>query len=179
MNNSEFNDIKLTDANLSEPDGRLKAKFIEYLSQGFPIDGILIHGMYEQKRQYRAWAEKLPIFDFPADWKIQIIPPFCNALIRFIVHKQDARVSIYFDSDNQLGYMNKPYWEAYPIYYGDDVDTFRCYLGEEDELLKVIEKSLNDQINNPKKIKEINEKIHINIKETLKSFKDKEVNDEK
>ena len=100
------------------------------------------HLQYEEQRHFRKWAHKMPFLQFPSDWKIKIIPPYCNAMVRFVIEKESAWVSVYFDVDNKLGYYDTPYWEAYP--YEDDV--FRCSFGEEDLLLKAIEKSLDDQL---------------------------------
>lgn len=74
--------------------------------------------------------EHIPFIQFPADWKVQIIPPFGDAVARFRVELPSGkRKSVYLDVRSSLGYFGAdldaptPYWEVYP-YRGD---TARCH----------------------------------------------------
>jgi hypothetical protein len=130
---------------------------LKFMQQGWSINTLLVHEIYESKKKYREWDNKLPFLKFDPTWQIKIIPPYCNALIRFRVKKQNAHVSIYFDTDNSLGYMNAPYWEIYPYYDKDEngeyqEDTNRFLFGEEGKMLIAIGESLEYQIKNKDKL---------------------------
>ena len=97
----------------------------------------------ERLFEWNKWMREIPILEFPTRWKIQIIPPFGGAIIRFRVVTEFGSVSIYLDAYDQLGCMdNKPYWEIYP---GSDEDgnPERFWLYETKELLEGIQKSIN------------------------------------
>ncbi len=99
----------------------------------------------EKLCEWRKWMEEIPAIKFPADWAIQIIPPFTGAIVRFRVKKGKGDVSIYLDCYETLGcyYPGGPYWEVYPV--GDDVG--RCGIKEIDKLLEMISLSLEEQEN--------------------------------
>ncbi len=67
----------------------------------------------------RRWAMEMPALKFPKRWRVQIIPPFGGAVVRFVIYgprnKGKDQVSVYFDAYEQLGYYGEPHWEAYPI----------------------------------------------------------------
>ena len=86
--------------------------------------------------------EEIPKFKLNKDWELQVIPPFAGAIARFVITKDKARVSIYLDCYDKLGYVGHPYWEIYP--YDDDV--FRCSMNDVETLLDAIEYSINQQI---------------------------------
>ena len=91
----------------------------------------------EDKQKWREEIKVIPFINFPADWLIQVIPPFGDAVVRFRVRLPSGKEkSIYLDSRESLGlYDNlEPYWEVYP-YRGD---TARCGINEILELLKYI-----------------------------------------
>lgn len=92
----------------------------------------------EDKQSWREEIEVIPFIQFPADWKIQVIPPFGDAVVRFRVQLPSGKEkSIYLDSRHSLGVYGDPletYWEVYP-YRGD---TARCGMNEIDDLLKYI-----------------------------------------
>ncbi len=75
----------------------------------------------ELDEEWEKWRCSIPSLQFPADWKIQIIPPMVGAIIRF--HVNDI-VSVYLDCYNKLGIFTDkddkplPYWEIHP-YQGD------------------------------------------------------------
>jgi len=78
---------------------------------------------------------------FQGNWKVRIIPPWAGAMARFVVSKGDKKVSVYFDTDDRLGCMDKkPYYEIYPA---ADGETARFYPDEADEMMLAIRKSLN------------------------------------
>jgi hypothetical protein len=86
------------------------------------------------------WVKKIPHIKFPAEWEVQIIPPFNGALARFRVNN---KVSIYLDGYDTLGYFGEPYWEVYP--HEDCV--FRCAMNDTNALISAINESLKQQKN--------------------------------
>lgn len=87
--------------------------------------------------EYQKWAKLIPAINFPSDWKIQVIPPFGGAIVRFTAHRENSKntVSVYLDCYDRLGCVGEPYWEIYP-YQGD---TYRCPMNEVEELLEAID----------------------------------------
>jgi len=97
----------------------------------------------ESSQKWREEIEHIPYIQFPADWKVKIIPPFADAVVRFKV-KLPCGVgkSIYLDSREALGYYGgETYWEVYP-YHGD---VGRCSIDDVDELLRMIEDTGGDE----------------------------------
>jgi len=109
----------------------------------------LLHKRYEieQEQKWREEISAIPAIRFPADWLVQIIPPFGDAVVRFRVKLPSGKEkSIYLDRRNSLGYWEKtnslgywektdePYWEVYP--YQSDVG--RCGINEVETLLEMI-----------------------------------------
>ena len=94
----------------------------------------------EREQGWREEIVTMPWITFPADWKIQIIPPFGDAVVRFSVEiPSGAKRSVYLDARCSLGAMLDengpiPYWEVYP-YRGD---VGRCLKAEVEELLRMI-----------------------------------------
>ena len=92
----------------------------------------------EDKQGWREERENIPFIQVPADWMVQVIPPFGDAVVRFRVRLPSGREkSIYLDSRESLGVYGdplEPYWEVYP-YRGD---TARCGINEVEELLQYI-----------------------------------------
>lgn len=73
----------------------------------------------ENNERWKEWIDHIPYIKFPADWKVQIVPPFRGALIRFRVkHSSDYVISVFLDVYDRLGYEDGPYWEVYPYQYG-------------------------------------------------------------
>ena len=99
----------------------------------------------EDEYEFDKWREEIPYISFPSNWEVKIIPPFCGAIVRFLVKKDDAFVSIYMDAYNELGIFGypvpEPYWELYP--YEDDV--YRVALNNTGELLQRISESIEQQ----------------------------------
>lgn len=98
--------------------------------------------LVEVKENWERWAKTLPSFSFPSGWSIAIIPPCRGAMVRFIAKQNGAEVSVYLDTLDRLGYVRRPYWEIYPNTEGD---CSRFFLGEEKEMLKEIQLSLDLQ----------------------------------
>lgn len=96
---------------------------------------------HEEKRRWRKRGEEVPKLNFPSEWEVRIIPPFGGADARFQVYYGDASVSVYLDLYNSLGVMDRAYWEVHPI----DGDTFRCYIEEDQSLMKAIQQSIDEQ----------------------------------
>lgn len=93
--------------------------------------------LVEDMQDWRSDMKTIPFIQFPSDWKIQIIPPFGDAAIRFRVRLPSGKEkSIYLDTRESLGvYGNQePYWEVYPY----RSDTGRCGINEIDILLEYI-----------------------------------------
>lgn len=90
----------------------------------------------EHFEKWQEWACKIPAIEFPAGWKVTIIPPFCGAIARFYVQVpgQLENKSIYLDVFDALGCVGKPYWEVYP--YKNDVG--RCAMADVEKLLEMI-----------------------------------------
>jgi len=92
----------------------------------------------EEQQKWREELDHIPFIRFPADWQVQVIPPFHDAVVRFRVKLPSGYLkSIYLDRRNSLGYwdeIEEPYWEVYP--YRRDVG--RCGMEEIDELLRMI-----------------------------------------
>lgn len=94
---------------------------------------------YERIMEHDKWNKEIPFIELPEGYKIKVIPPFAGAIVRFLVKKQDVSVSVYLDCYDNLGCMNKPYWEIYPA---SNHDTFRCYIHETDDLIAAIVESI-------------------------------------
>ena len=94
--------------------------------------------LIEDKQGWRKEISSIPFIQFPSNWKIQIIPPFGDAVVRFRVKLPSGKEkSIYLDSRESLGVYGdplEPYWEVYP-HHGDVV---RCGINEVEKLLEYI-----------------------------------------
>lgn len=113
---------------------------------------------YESLQEFSKWKYEVPTLQFKSDWEVKILPAFGGAIIRFLVRKGNASVSVYLDAHNRLGYGSTkdlhsgdstPYWEMYPYVsseYPDDYEERRFYMNETDKLLNDIEYSLNQQL---------------------------------
>ena len=94
----------------------------------------------EQMQKWREEIDTMPWLAFPAGWKVQVIPPFADAVVRFRVELPSGEYrSVYLDSRCSLGAVLDengpiPYWEVYP-YRGD---VGRCYKENVEELLRMI-----------------------------------------
>lgn len=91
----------------------------------------------EEEQKWREEALNLPFISFPAEWQVQVIPPFGDAVVRFRVKlPSGADKSIYLDKRRSLGYWEgeEGYWEVYP-YKGD---VGRCDTRDIPELLRMI-----------------------------------------
>lgn len=69
----------------------------------------------ERGERWESFCKYMPKLTIPEGCQIQVIPPFCGAIVRFVVHKGNRSVSVYFDAYSRLGYCEGEYWEAYPI----------------------------------------------------------------
>jgi hypothetical protein len=90
------------------------------------------------------WIEYIPIFNFPSEWGIKVVPPFGGAVIRFQVFYNYMMVSVYLDCHDNLGFENQPYFEADRAdLRDDDLSPVRVLLKDSDDLIPTI-KSLFD-----------------------------------
>ena len=102
----------------------------------------------ERAFEWRSWIDRIPDIEFPAGWKIRVIPPFGGAIVRFRVITEWSNISVYLDAYDMLGYMaNQPYWELYP---NEDGDVTRVMMNETKELIAALKRA--DDFNKPKDI---------------------------
>lgn len=73
----------------------------------------------EKEQDWLAEAATMPLISFPEGWKIQILPPFSDAVVRFKVTLPSGLVkSVFLDSRCALDcYFDEtgnavPYWEV-------------------------------------------------------------------
>lgn len=100
----------------------------------------------ESEFEWRKWAQEIPALQFKSDWLVKVIPPYAGAVARFLVfHKLNPKeqVSVYLDCYNQLGFMDKPYWEIYPA---KDGDTERFNIEDTANLIQAIDDSLTERL---------------------------------
>lgn len=95
----------------------------------------------EQAQRWQDEVDRLPWIQFPSDWKVKMIPPHGDAVVRFLVTLPDGKEkSVYYDSRSSLGYYfddrgeRIPYWEVYPV----NGDVGRCGTDEVELLLEMI-----------------------------------------
>jgi len=89
---------------------------------------------------WREWAPKIPFIQFPADWKVAIMPSFNGALIRYCVKKSASKlVCVYLTVDDSLG----PHWGVFSYDEDDDFDgeIERCAMDNINELLRLIDQA--------------------------------------
>lgn len=88
------------------------------------------------------WVEKIPSLSFPSHWKIQIIPPFCGAIVRFRAYGPAGKCSVYLDGYYILGCFDGPYWEV----FSDNLEfeTERCHMEDVDGLMTIIKTAIED-----------------------------------
>lgn len=89
---------------------------------------------------YREITTQIPFIKFDPDWEVRMVPPFCGAMCRFHVRKINGKgaLSVYLDCHDVLGWMQRPYWEVYPV----QGDTRRVYMDDVDGLLAAIREGL-------------------------------------
>ena len=128
---------------MNEKEERFRARYEGKPSidkRAFPRDALTCIE-WDKVNEVEKWVKDIPEISFPSWWKVKIIPPFGGALVRFIVTRGKAEVSVYLDGYDRLGYYGSPYWEVYPV----SGDVERVYMNDVDVLLKVINKSIQDQ----------------------------------
>jgi hypothetical protein len=102
----------------------------------------------EHAQRWQDEVARLPWIQFPSDWKVKLIPPYGDAVVRFLVTLPDGKEkSVYHDSRASLGlYFGDgdepiPYWEVYPV----NGDIGRCGTGEVELLLEMIAEGSEEQ----------------------------------
>ena len=95
----------------------------------------------ESEQKWQQEIKNIPFFKFPAKWKVQMVPPFGDAVVRFRVELPTGTVkSVYLDCRSSLGFYGAsldvptPYWEVYPV----DGDVGRCDRADTERLLELI-----------------------------------------
>ena len=115
------------------------------------VDSMVARSHVENNEKWRKWCKQAPWLQFPPELEVKIIPPFGGAMARFMVRfangtDEDRHISVYWDTLDRLGAMDKPYWECYPVKYkgeeGDYDDTARFAAGQEPQMMVTIIKSL-------------------------------------
>jgi hypothetical protein len=112
---------------------------IEKLVNALQMKDVIKRVEVERDYEYEKWTKEIPALNFNKSWDVKIIPPFGGAIIRFIIEKGDKKISVYLECYNELGVMNKPYWEAYD--FNDDPRRF--LMNETTELLNYITNKIN------------------------------------
>jgi len=79
------------------------------------LDKMLLSGQMDKAFEWQKWCGEIPYIKFPKDWEVQVIPPFCAAVVRFRARKNKKEISVYLDCYDNLGFFGEPHWEAYPI----------------------------------------------------------------
>lgn len=99
----------------------------------------LIHEM-EDSFEWGKWMNEIPFIPIYKDWEIKVIPPFCGAVVRFLVREPGGDdISVYLDCYDILGRFGSPYWEIYPA---ADGDVERYKMEDVDGLLDGLERAL-------------------------------------
>jgi len=77
----------------------------------------------ELEENWTNFYNAMDYIELEQGFSFRVTPPIGGALMRFsIFHKESEReFSVYFDAHNQLGRMDVPYFEVYPV----QGDTFR------------------------------------------------------
>ena len=102
----------------------------------------------EREENWKDHKADIPKFELRRGYSIQPIPAFNGALIRFLIHYGENKFSIYYDINDSLGSVGKPYLELY--YDKGDWSTIRYDPKDIDELLFDIYKEC-EEINTLKK----------------------------
>lgn len=101
----------------------------------------------ERKEEWRNWCGKMPKLHFKEEWEVKIIPAFGGAFTRFTIDYNGKHISVYCDVLSRLGYMFDeadspiPYFEIYP---NEDGDCNRYLFDETEQMMKDIERLLNE-----------------------------------
>ena len=109
------------------------------------VNETFLVGKVEQIREYRKWANKMPVFHFDKEWDVKIVPPFAGALTRFTISYNGKWVSVYFDAYASLGWFCDdegnplPYFECYN---GENI--YRYLLDESEQMMRDVRNYLNN-----------------------------------
>jgi hypothetical protein len=122
---------------------RQNKKNIEMFNSTKYLEESITLSKYESMMDMRKWTKEIPNLQFPSEWQIRIIPPFAGAVVRFMVFKERAYVSVYLDCYGKLGCYDGPYWEIYP---DAEYTNVRFDMNDTAGLLKAIGESLNKQL---------------------------------
>lgn len=89
---------------------------------------------YHRREGYQdCYNGPFPRLRFPAEFEIEILPPFAGALFRFRVWAGETWVSVYCDDIDAFGSMGRPYYEIYP----DERDDTRRFWPDETEAMMI------------------------------------------
>lgn len=115
------------------------AQLVElYLKNSLSKEGFVLRYEVEQNERWQEWSRHIPPIEFPAGWKVQVLPPSGGAMARFRVYYKEFWVSVYLDVYERLGFFGGPHWEMYPNSEGDNE---RFGLEDTKGLLDAIQKS--------------------------------------
>ena len=139
--------------------GEDEMKDNEYLTDSFKEDveknikRWTVSGECDLAFDWKHWKDKIPFINFPAHFKVKIVPPYNAAMVRFEVMSpsDNGTISVYLDCHGQLAdFVDEdtnqfvPYWEAYPITNGDESqeETRRFEMEDVDGLMKALAEEL-------------------------------------
>jgi hypothetical protein len=92
----------------------------------------------EKLFEWDKWRNEIPYIKFDPEWKVKVIPPFGDAVVRFVVTDGHNTISVYLDCYDNPGHYGSPYWEIYP---SDDGDVERYSINDVEHLVEGIRKS--------------------------------------
>lgn len=119
------------------------------------FESVLAQERVAKDFEWQKWAIEIPTLKFREHWDVRIIPPLTGAMIRFRVSSAamrekrgpNASISVYLDCYDNLGCMNQPYWEIYPV----EDDTRRYLLNETTQLTEGIAYAMGETVTDPEK----------------------------
>ncbi len=82
----------------------------------------------------------LPFFKIPTNFRISVTFPYAGAASRFLLKRKDReeQVSFYLDTQDVLGAVGEPYWEALIGH-----ETHRCSVNDIQSLINMAEIYIN------------------------------------
>lgn len=86
-----------------------------FYSDGTLHEDVIKRYEIERKENWEKIQYKIPYLKFKEEYNVRIIPPFGQAIVRFLVTLNENSVSVYLDFYGKLGYMHEPYWEIYHV----------------------------------------------------------------
>jgi hypothetical protein len=99
--------------------------------------------LVEKLYDYEEWRRRIPSFRVPSGCEIQLVPPFQGVLVRCVISRGDAWVSVFLDSHDAYRVSREPYWEIYPDATRTDGEAVsRFLMNDVDALSAAIEATI-------------------------------------